>query len=92
MEFAEQTINVRIDTSKCLDCTTKACVAACKTYSRGILHLVDGKPVVSPEEAKKRGTECLACEYECMFRGKSAITIDIPIKGLAEYRRKRIIE
>lgn len=89
MEFSERTIKVIIDETKCEDCTTHACVEACKTYSRGVLVLKDGKPAVelSPEELARRGTECLACEYECWFRGNSAITIEVPIAGLAEYRK-----
>lgn len=88
MEFEERTIKIFIDTSKCPDCESKACIAACKLYSRGILQLVDGKPSVShldPEEIKRRGTECLACEYQCGKNGKSAIRIEVPIKGLSEY-------
>ena len=88
MEFEERSMKVVIDTSRCPECTSKACIAACKTYSRGILQLVDGIPSVSylsPDEVKRRGTECLACEYECWQRGKDVIRIDIPIKGLDEY-------
>lgn len=91
MEFEERTIKVIIDTDKCPDCTTKACIEACKVYSRGILKLNDGKPSVShlsPEDVKRRGTECLGCEYECWQRGNSAIRIEVPIKGLDEYVRK----
>ncbi len=52
--------------------------------------LKDGKPAVegSPEELARKGTECLACEYECWFRGNAAITIEVPIEGLADYRKK----
>jgi len=92
MEFEETTIKVNIDTSKCPDCTTKACVEACKVYDRGILQLNEGIPSVShlsPEEIKRKGTECLACEYACWQRGKDAIRIDVPIKGLDEYLKKR---
>ena len=92
MDFEETTIKVTIDTSKCPDCTTKACVEACKVYDRGILQLNDGIPSVShisPEEIKRKGTECLACEYACWQRGKDAIHIDVPIKGLDEYLKKR---
>jgi len=90
MEFSERTIKVIIDETKCEGCTTHACVEACKTYSRGILVLKDGKPAVElgPEELARRGTECLGCEYECWFRGNSAITIEVPITGLAEYRKR----
>jgi NAD-dependent dihydropyrimidine dehydrogenase PreA subunit len=92
MDFEEATIKVTIDTSKCSDCTTKACVEACKVYDRGILQLNDGIPSVShipPEEIKRKGTECLACEYACWQRGKDAIRINVPIKGLDEYLKKR---
>ena len=92
MEFEETTIKVTIDTSKCPDCTTKACVEACKVYDRGILQLNEGIPSVShlsPEEIKRKGTECLACEYACWQRGKDAIRIDVPIKGLDEYLKER---
>ena len=87
MEFSEKII---IDEEKCKGCTTHACVDACSKYSRGILVLKDGKPGVedSPEELARKGTECLACEYECWFRGNSAITIEAPIDGLDEYRSK----
>ena len=91
MEFSERTIKVIIDEEKCKECTTHACVEACKTYSRGILVLkADGIPGVEagPEELARKGTECFACEYECWFRGNSAITIEAPIEGLDEYRKK----
>jgi ferredoxin len=90
MEFNERTIKVIIDEEKCEGCQTHACVEACKTYSRGILVLKDGRPAVegSPDELARKGTECLACEYECWFRGNSAITIEVPVEGLADYRKK----
>ncbi|MCF8105152.1 MAG: hypothetical protein K9K64_06690 [Desulfohalobiaceae bacterium] len=90
MEFHERTIKVVIDDSKCEQCSTKACVEACKIYDRGILVLKEGKPIMegTPEELARRGTECLACEYECWFRGNGAISIEVPIKGLQEYREK----
>ena len=59
MEFNERSIKVTIDTSKCPQCTTKACIAACKTYDRELLHLENGIPTVScisPDEVIKRGT------------------------------------
>ena len=43
MEFEERTIKVIIDTTKCPDCSSKACVDACQVYDRGILQLRDGK-------------------------------------------------
>ena len=90
MEFSERTIKVIIDEAKCEGCKTHACVEACKTYARGILILKDGKPTVegTPDELTRAGTECLACEFACKFKGNSAITIEVPIEGLAEYRKK----
>ncbi|MBT8334585.1 MAG: hypothetical protein KJP19_09145 [Deltaproteobacteria bacterium] len=90
MEFSERTIKIIIDEKKCEGCQTHACVAACKLYSRGILVLKDGKPAVedSAEDLARKGTECLACEYACWFKGNSAITIEAPIEGLAEYQAK----
>lgn len=88
MEFKERSIRVVIDTSKCPSCETKACIDACKTYSRAILRLQDGMPsieAIGQEEAIKRGTECLACEFACRQRGKNVIDIEIPIKGLDKY-------
>jgi hypothetical protein len=90
MDFNERSIKVNIDISRCLECSTKACVEACKIFDRSILQLKDGIPSVShlsPEEVIKRGTECLACEFACWKRGKQAINIDIPIKGLDQYIR-----
>ena len=95
MEFEERTIKVIINTDKCPDCTTKACIEACKVYSRGILKLNDGKPSVSylsPEDVKRRGTECLGCEYECWQHGLNVIRIEVPVKGLDEYIRKRSLK
>ncbi|MCX6363545.1 MAG: hypothetical protein NTW58_05140 [Actinobacteria bacterium] len=89
LEFAERTITVRIDTAACGACATKACVAACETYSRGILRLSDGLPSVehlAPSEVVRKGTECLACEYACRVRGEGALSIEIPIEGLDAYR------
>lgn len=89
LEFEERTIKVIIDDSKCLDCKTKACIKACSLYDRGILRLRGGKPAILmvPSEAKRLGTECLACEYECWFRGLSAIRIEIPMPELDEFKR-----
>ena len=90
MEFSERTIKVVIDDKKCVGCKTHACAAACKLYSRGILIIKDGKPALGGDAAyaERIGTECLACEYECWFRGNKAITIEALIPGLEEYRRK----
>lgn len=90
MEFEERSIKVVIDTAQCPLCESKACIEACKTYSRGILQIENSLPSISnitPDEIKRRGTECLACEYACWQRGKNVIHIEIPIRGLNEYLR-----
>jgi hypothetical protein len=89
LEFEERTIKISIDDSKCLECKTKACIKACSLYSRGILRLRGGKPTLlgSVEDAKRRGTECLGCEFECWFRGLNAITIEIPMPELDEFKK-----
>ena len=91
MEFEERTIRVIVDESKCVGCESHVCIQACKKYARGILTMKGGAPALTSEDAefaKLRGTECLACEYECWFRGNGAISIEAPIPGLDEYRRK----
>ncbi len=91
MEFKERTIKITIDESKCVDCKTHACAAGCKLFSRGILVIKDGKPALGGDAAyaERVGTECLACEYECWFRGNKAIKIEAPVAGLKEYLEKR---
>ena len=90
MEFWERTIKVVIDDSKCLKCPSFACIRACSMYDRGVLKVKGGKPAVliSEEELKRTGTECLACEYACKKDGLNAIKIEIPIPGLDEYKAK----
>jgi ferredoxin len=87
-EFQEQTIKVVVDENKCKTCESKACIAACKTYARGMLVLKDGVYPVVEGDPKRLGTECLACEYECWLRGNGAITIEAPVPQLEEYRQK----
>lgn len=93
LEFAERTLTVKIDTSKCDTCATKACADACKKYARGVLRIDDqGRASVAhhtADEILRLGTECLACELACKTSGNDAITIEIPIKGLDEYIQKR---
>lgn len=93
LEFAEKSIKVRIDTSKCDTCETKACADACKKYARGLLGIDDqGRASVAhrnEEEVMRLGTECLACEFACKFYGNAAIKIDVAVEGLDEYVKKR---
>ncbi|MGI6327068.1 MAG: hypothetical protein ACOX1U_09005 [Saccharofermentanales bacterium] len=92
-EIVERTIVVSIDTSKCPDCVTKACEAACAKYARGIIKIDTNGCAstgdLSKQEVLRLGTECLACEFACKHDGNQAITINIPITGLDEYNRKR---
>ena len=95
LEFAEKSLKVKIDTSKCDTCETKACADACKKYARGLLGIDDkGRASVAhrnEEEVLRLGTECLACEFACKSRGNNAIEIDVPVAGLDEYLKKREI-
>ncbi|MDR1604344.1 MAG: hypothetical protein LBS10_06080 [Gracilibacteraceae bacterium] len=87
----ERSIIISIDTDKCITCTSKACIEACRLYARGILAPdKNGAPStahLSEEETLRLGTECLACEYACDTRGRGVITIDVPIKGLSAYMK-----
>jgi hypothetical protein len=89
IEFKERTIKVTIDDSKCPNCKTKACIKGCSLYNRGILKLQAGKPAVlmNASEVARTGTECLACEYECWFRGLNAIRIEVPMPELDEFKK-----
>ena len=91
LEFETRTGKVIIDYKKCEGCTSFACVKACSLYGRSLLTIREGKLVlaVSAEEAKRRCIECLACEYDCMFRGgRGALKIVLPLSGLEEYRMR----
>jgi len=91
--FATITGRVNFDHSQCLHCASKGCVGACGPK---ILKLDDeGCPVLAiPEAEAKKGkcTECLACEIYCTFKEKQAITIELPIPGLKEYRGRILKE
>lgn len=93
LEFAEKSCKITIDTSKCDACETKACADACKTYARGLLGIDNkGRASVahrSEDEVLRLGTECLACEFACKFRGRDAIKIEVPVAGLDAYMAKR---
>jgi len=92
--YAFETLTGRlyIEHDLCAACASKGCVGACAPK---ILKLEEGKPVlaIAPEDANKgKCTECLACELFCRFHEQKAITIHLPIPGLADYRRKIIQE
>lgn len=86
--FETITGKVTYDYDLCLKCESKICIEKCVPQ---ILKLEDKKPVlnISPEEAKKgKCTECLACEVECYFHGNKGGSVELPIEGLEEYRKK----
>lgn len=89
LSLKTRTGSISIDHNKCEGCKSLACVKACSLFGAGILKVERGKPVlnVSAEEARRRDTECLACELECYLRGQQAIVISMPVSGLDEYRR-----
>ena len=81
---------VTYDHAVCATCESKICVEQCVPQ---ILTLnEEGCPVlrIPPEEAKKgRCTECLACDVDCTFQGAGGGTVELPIPGLDEYRRRQ---
>jgi hypothetical protein len=84
MRFSERSLTVLIDLSQCRECASKACVAACGLYDRGVLQLSDGLPSVDhleESELLRRATECLACEFACRLYGLGALSIHVPIEG-----------
>lgn len=87
-EFEFRTGRVSIDHSECARCTTYACVKACSLYGSGILRVQGGRPMlgIPSHEAKRLCIECLACEHDCLHKGRKAVTITLPIPGLDEYR------
>jgi hypothetical protein len=88
--FETRTGQVCIDHDQCVGCDSQACVEACRRFGSNILAVEEGLPVlsVSREEARRRDTECLGCEIECLLHGQRAITISLPIAGLEEFRNR----
>jgi succinyl-CoA synthetase beta subunit len=90
--FDTLTGKIFIDHGLCAVCRSKGCIGACAPK---ILKLEADRPVlaITPEEAKKgKCTECLACEIFCRFHERNAIAVHLPIPGLAEYRKKLLME
>ncbi len=75
---------IRIDTSICSRCRTKACIKNCRSSKSGpVLVIKDGIPATdySKDELRKGAcTECLACELDCQLYGKEAIKITLPLE------------
>ena len=86
--FKTLTGRVLFDHSRCAECENQVCIAACGPQ---ILKLENNKPVLAiseAEAAKGKCTECLACELECYFHGNRGCYVEMPVAGLAEYRKK----
>jgi succinyl-CoA synthetase beta subunit len=91
LSFASQTGKVVIDLSKCIAPRCGfACVKGDRWYGRSCLKIEGGKPALagSSEQLKRLCNECLACEVECKLHGGKAITIELPLYGIDEFRRK----
>lgn len=90
LKFKTKTGEIEIDTEKCEECNTYACVKACSLYGRDILKIEGGAPALryNREETKRRDNECLSCEEACRLDGCNAITIKMPVKGLEEVKKK----
>ncbi len=91
LSFTSQTGKVTISLARCIapKCGF-ACIKADRWYGRACLKIEGGKPALtgSPEQLKRLCNECLACEVECELYGGKAITIELPLHGLDEFRRK----
>jgi len=90
--FSFRTGEIVIDHDKCADCKTYACVKGDSLFGRSILRIQNGKPVltVSPENAKRVCSECLACELYCQKYGNKALTINLEMFGLETLRGKML--
>jgi len=102
LEFELRTGKITIDYSICEPATKNtpspdcgfACVKACRLYGRNILRIEENKPVLAvtdPEEIKRLDNECLSCEYACWASGTGCISIELPLAGIDEYRKKTLL-
>jgi succinyl-CoA synthetase beta subunit len=81
---------VTYDHAVCVTCESKACVKECVPQILALNE--EGCPVlnVTLDEAKKgRCIECLACDVACYFQGAGGGYVDLPIPGLADYRKRK---
>jgi succinyl-CoA synthetase beta subunit len=80
---------VSIDLTRCVACETKGCITVCRDQGGPLqLDAANGTPELrfSPAEIQRGGcVECLGCEIECSLSGLQALSISLPIIGLAEY-------
>jgi hypothetical protein len=101
LQFEAKTSRITIDLSRCEPSIKKtdnptcgfACVKACRLYGRNILKVENSKPVLAitePADIKRTDNECLACEYACWAKGIGCISIEIPLAGIDEYKKKTL--
>jgi succinyl-CoA synthetase beta subunit len=86
--FKSVTGEITFDHSVCADCESKVCITECVPQ---ILKEEGGLPVLAitrEEAARGKCTECLACEIECVLRGKGGGFISLPIEGLNELKQR----
>lgn len=84
--FKTVTGSITYDHKVCRTCESKPCLTECVPQ---ILRAEDGVPVlaISREDAAKgKCIECLACETECVTKGRGGAFIDLPIEGLDAWR------
>jgi len=84
--FNTVTGRITFDHQVCRTCETQPCIPECVPK---ILKAEKGVPVLAitrEEAAKGKCIECLACETECVTKGKGGGFIDLPIEGLEAWR------
>ena len=101
LEFEIRTGKITIDYSRCEPAIKNslepscgfACVKACRLYGRNVLRIEGNIPVLTVTDAaeiKRMDNECLACEYACWSQGTGCISIELPLPGIDEYRKKTL--
>ena len=89
--YETRTGKVTIDYSRCDPACAIDIVKADRLYGRNVLKIEGNKPVLAitdPEEIKRADNESLAIEYFSRLCGSDCVTIELPIEGLNEYKKK----
>ncbi len=86
LSFESRTGTITIDLAKCTGCQAFSCIKACSLYGSGILRLGGSLPAlrIPLQDSARSCAECLACEVHCHTSGRGAVTIRLPIPGLAD--------
>lgn len=88
--FRTVTGSITYDHGVCARCESKICISECVPK---ILKEENGVPVLAitaEDAARGKCIECLACETECVVRGRGGAFIDLPIEGLEAFRRAHL--